>query len=400
MTMPAEDGAIVYLDFAATSAIRPPEVIEAVTSYLRDIGATPGRGGHRLAIAAGRVALGCTQELAALLGLPGDTARIAFTFNATHGINTAMAGVLEPGDAVVITVFDHNAVLRCAHRLSRERGVEVRLVGGGPDGTLDEAALVRALDGAKLLTINGASNVLGTTLDVARLCALAHEAGALTLVDTAQVAGDIPFDAAECGADIVAVTGHKALLGPQGTGALWAREGIEVRPLLAGGTGGDSMARDMPVAWPDHIQAGTVNAPGIAGLAAGLAWIRHRGIQRIQEDGAAIKERLWHGLRSIPGIRVLSPLALDGAPLVTFTADRVDPARLASRLDREYGVLGRPGLHCAPETHRLIGTDGTGAFRLSAGWTTTPEQVDHAIAAVDAIAGRRSFAGVSTGDQR
>jgi selenocysteine lyase/cysteine desulfurase len=390
---------ITYLDWAATAAIRPPEVVDAVAGYLRDIGATPGRGGHRLAIAAGRVALDCTQSLASLLGIPGDTGRIAFTFNATHGINTAMAGVLDAGDIVVVTVFDHNAVLRCAHRLSIERGVEVRMVPGAPDGSLDDVALERALDGAKLFTVNGASNVLGTRLDIARLCALARAAGALTLVDTAQVAGEIPFDAAACGADMVAVTGHKALLGPQGTGALWVRPGINVRPLLVGGTGGDSMLRDMPVSWPDHIQAGTLNAPGIAGLGAGLAWIRRRTVERIHADAAALKQRLRDGLASIGGVRVLSPPSPDGAPIVTITASTVDPATLATRLDRDHGVLARPGLHCAPETHRLLGTAGTGALRLSVGWATTTDDVDRAVLAVDAVAGGRTLA-VSGGVHR
>jgi cysteine desulfurase family protein len=385
-----------YLDWAATSAIRPPEVIAAVTSYLTDIGATPGRGGHRLAIEAGRIAFQCTQSLAALLNIPGDTARIAFTFNATHGINTAMAGVLDEGDAVVVTAFDHNSVLRCAHRLARERGIEVRLVPGSPDGSLDQDALVRALDGAKLLTINGASNVLGTRLDIAALCTLARQAGALTLVDSAQVAGEIPFDVEACGADMVVITGHKALLGPQGTGALWAREGVDVRPLLVGGTGGDSMLRDMPAAWPDHIQAGTVNAPGIAGLGAGLAWIRHRTVARIHADAAALKERLWDGLDSLDGVRVRSPRASDGAPLVTITADEVDPATLAKRLDQDYGILVRPGLHCAPETHRLLGTDGTGAVRLSVGWASTADDVDRALIAVDTIVGRKVVAVAGT----
>jgi cysteine desulfurase/selenocysteine lyase len=376
---------VIYLDWAATSAIRPPLVADAVAGYLRDIGATPGRGGHRLAIEAGRVTLECAQSLASLLGIPGDTGRIAFTFNATHGLNTAMSGVLSSGDAVVVTAFDHNAVLRCAHKLSRERGVEVRLVPGAPDGSIDEAALLRALDGARLLTINGASNVLGTRLDIGRLCSLAREAGVLTLIDTAQVAGELPLDIAASGADMAAITGHKALLGPQGTGALWAREGVEVDPLLVGGTGGDSMQREMPAAWPDHIQAGTVNAPGIAGLRAALGWLSDRTVQRVHEDGAALKTRLWDGLDTIEGVRLHSPRAPDGAPLVTITT-------LAKRLDREHGVLGRPGLHCAPETHRLLGTAATGAFRLSVGWTTTTEDVDRALRAVDSVAGTRSVA--------
>jgi cysteine desulfurase family protein len=380
-----------YLDWAATSAIRPREVIDAVTHYLEHVGASPGRGGHRLAIEADRVALACRQSLARLLGLPGDSGRIAFMFNATHAINTALAGVLKSGDVLVVTAFDHNAVLRCAWKLGRERGVRVRMVAGSPDGQLDEAALDRALVGARMLSINGASNVLGTALDVARLAAMARNAGALTLVDTAQVAGELPFDAAAAGVDLVAITGHKALLGPQGIGALWVRESIDVEPLLVGGTGGNSMLRDMPPPYPDHLQAGTLNAPGIAGLGAGVRWVLDRGVERIQREAAALKLRLWDGLCRAPGVRMLSPRNAD-VPIVTITADGVDAGMLAGRLDREHGVLVRSGLHCAPETHRLLGTDTTGALRFSVGWATTPQEVDRAIGALHMLLDRRIHA--------
>jgi len=390
-------GPVTYLDWAATSAIRPATVTRAVIDYLDDVGASPGRGGHRLAIAADRVAFQCRQVLARLLGLHGDTGRIAFMFNATHALNTAMTGVLRRADAVVVTAFDHNAVLRCAHRLERERGVELRMVRGFPDGTLDEPALERALDGARLLCINGASNVLGTTLDVVRLCSLAHQAGALALVDSAQVAGELPFNAHECGADLVAITGHKALLGPQGTGALWAREGIDVEPLLVGGTGGDSMLPDMPPAWPDHLQAGTLNAPGIAGLAAGAHWIMERTVSRIASDAAAIKVALHDALSRVPRVRVISPIAPGGAPIVTIVADDIDPATFAGRLDREFGVLVRPGLHCAPLTHRVTGTETTGAIRFSIGWASTSRDAERAVEAVERIVGARTRTGTGTG---
>ncbi len=375
----------VYLDFAATAAIRPPAVVRAIATYLEEIGATPGRGGHRLAIQAERVALEARQAVARLLDMPGDPGRIAFTLNATHALNTALHGVLAPGDIVVVTVFDHNAVLRCVHRLAIERGVVVRIVPGDVSGAVDQDALVRALDGARLLSINGASNVLGSTLPVADLCALARDAGALSLVDTAQIAGDVPFSAAGTGADLVAVTGHKALLGPQGIGALWVREGVEVAPLLTGGTGGNSLLRDMPAALPDRLEAGTMNAPGIAGLAAGIRWIQEHGLERLRAHARGLKQRLWRGLGTIPGVQVRSPEAPDGAPIVTITAQAIDPSTLAGRLDREFGVLARPGLHCAPEAHTVLGTRDTGALRFSVGWATTEEDVDRAIDAVAAV---------------
>lgn len=205
---------VVYLDFAATSALRPAPVVRAVTDYLNGIGTTPGRGGHRLAVDAGRTALRCRQRVARLLGIPGDAGRIAFMFNATHALNTALHGVLRSGDRLVVTTFDHNSVLRPAHRLA-QLGVDVRLVDTDAEGNIDASDLERALDGARLLSINAASNVLGSMLDVAALARAAHAAGALALVDTAQVAGHRPFDVSSVAADIVAFTGHKGLVGPQ-----------------------------------------------------------------------------------------------------------------------------------------------------------------------------------------
>lgn len=380
----SERGDIAYLDFAATSALRPDVVVRAVSEYMTAIGATPGRGGHRLAVAAGRVALRCRQLLARLLGVPGDPGRIAFMFNATHAANTALHGVLRRGDVLVVTSFDHNAVLRPAHRLATRAGVHVRMVPGTAEGELEAGALERALDGATLLSINAGSNVLGTALDVPRLAALARAAGARVLVDVAQTAGHLPVDIGSWDVDLVAITGHKALLGPQGIGALWIRDGIEIEPLLTGGTGGNSLDREMPVHLPDHLEAGTQNAPGMAGLAAGVAWLLEQGVDTLHARAAALARRLAGELASVRGLRVRSPLA-PALPIVTVTADAVDPATLAARLDRAHGVLARPGLHCAPEVHRVLGTADTGAVRFSLGWCSTDEHVDRAIAAVHEV---------------
>jgi selenocysteine lyase/cysteine desulfurase len=265
-------------------------------------------------------------------------------------------------------------------------------VPGDIDGALDMDALARALEGARLLVINAGSNVLGTTLDAAGMTRMAHEAGVLVLVDTAQTAGHLPFDATAVGADLIAFTGHKAMLGPQGTGGLWVRAGVDVAPLLSGGTGGSSLDREMPAAWPDHLEAGTTNAPGIAGLGAAVDWVLRETVESLQRHTAALKSRLWDGLSSIGGLRVLSPRAPAGAPIVTVIAHNIDPATLASRLDREHGILTRPGLHCAPDVHRLLGTDGTGAVRFSLGWSSTEEDVDHAVESADALTRATSVA--------
>jgi selenocysteine lyase/cysteine desulfurase len=375
---------LTYLDFAATSALRPPAVARAVAAYIDSVGASPGRSAHRLAVAAGRIALECRQSLARVLGLPGDAARIAFMFNATHAINTALHGVLEDGDAVVTTAFDHNAVVRCAQRLAEERNVRVRLVPGRLDGSLDEAAWTAALAGARVVVLNAVSNVLGTSLDLPRLATQAHEAGALVLVDAAQAAGHVPLAFGEH-ADLVAFSGHKGLLGPQGIGALWARAGIDVRPLLVGGTGGDSMDPRMPGAWPDHLEAGTQNGPGIAGLHAGLQWLDAHGIGTLHRRLRALTQSLHDELSAISAVRVLSPAPAASGSMVTFEAHDLDAARLASRLDREFGVLVRAGLHCAPGVHRMLGTERTGAVRMSLGWSTTEDDVASAVRAVRAI---------------
>lgn len=382
----------VYLDHAATSAVRPAAVVRAVAEYLEEIGATPGRGGHRLAIAADRIAFRCRQGIARLLDIPGDSGRIAFMHNATHALNTALWGVLRPGDRVVVTVYDHNSVLRPAEALARERNVSVVTVPGDENGVLDDVALAAALDGAKLLVINGASNVLGTVPDIAGLTARAHAAGALVLLDAAQLAGHAPFSVARSRVDMLALTGHKGLLGPQGTGALWVHSSVDAEPLLSGGTGGDSLLPQMPAALPDRLEAGTLNGPGIAGLGAGLDLLIHEEVGRVHERLAALKATLRAGLLALDGVHVHSPAAPAGVPIVTITTDTIDPATMALRLDREHGVLARAGLHCAPGVHRLLGTAHTGALRFSLGLSNTEADISHALRAVAAVLGRERAA--------
>ncbi len=387
---------VTYLDYAATSAIRPPVVADAISGWLKTNGATPGRGGHRLAIEAGRSALRCRRLLAELLHIPGDPGRIAFQLNATHALNSALFGVLKQGDVVVSTPYEHNAVVRPLHVLRSVRGVEVREVPAARDGTLELDVARELLKDARLLVVTAASNVLGTASPLGPLCAAAHEAGAAVLVDAAQAAGSLPLDVAGLGIDLLALTGHKALLGPQGIGALWVRPGLEIEPLLTGGTGGDSLDLSMPAALPDRLEAGTLNAPGIVGLLAALEWLRAEGIATIHAREMTLKQRLHDALRSIDGVRVLTPPAPDGVPIVTFLADAVDPATLAARLDREYGVLSRPGLHCAPGAHRLLGTARTGALRLSLGWASTERDVERAVAAVRGIVAAAGVAADAT----
>lgn len=375
-----------YLDYAATSAIRPRSVGDAVARFLHECGGTPGRGGHARALEAGRVALRARRAAQALLGVPGDPGRIAFTCNATTALNTALLGLLGDGDVLVVSQYDHNSVLRPAAYLAARRGVEVRMLPGTPDGDIDYQGAEELLEGATLLSVNSASNVLGNRLPLAELAVRAHAAGALVLLDASQGAGHIPLRCAEEGADLVAFTGHKGMLGPQGTGGLWVRAGLDVEPLVRGGAGGDSRLPSMPEAMPDRLEAGTVNAPGLAGLEAGIAEVMSRGVAALHAEETRLKARLREGLASARGVRVLSPPAPDGVGIVTFQIVGLDPGEVARRLETEHGVQGRSGLHCAPECHRLLGSEETGAVRLSLGWASTDQDVDAAVEGVAALA--------------
>jgi cysteine desulfurase / selenocysteine lyase len=367
-----------YLDFAATSALRPPEVAEAVRAYLSEVGATPGRAGHNRALRAGRIVLRCRRALAAMLAFEGDPARIVFQLNATHALNTALFGLMSPGDVVVRTAYDHNSVRRPVAAL-RERGIEERVVSGRPDGgvDLDEvAALLRQAGGTpRLLTLPHVSNVTGVALPVRKITDLAHEAGALVLLDAAQSAGHLPLDVEALGVDLLAFTGHKGLLGPQGVGGLWVREGVDVSPLLFGGTGSDSADAAMPAAYPDHLEAGSQNGPGIAGLLAGVEWLVENGVAEVHSREMALKAELLALLEPLDGIEIRSPAAPDGGAIVLITSPRVGPAEMARRLESEHGIETRAGFHCSPGAHAALGTLETGALRISPGWATSRHEI-------------------------
>jgi cysteine desulfurase family protein len=380
-----DDGA-VYLDYAATSAVRPEPVVAAVADYLRGIGATPGRAGHRRAVEAGRIVFRCRRALAALFNAPGDPGRLTFHLNATHALNVAILGLVRPGDRVVRTAYDHNAVRRPVRALAG-RGVHETVLAGQSDGSVDLDEAERALQDARLLVIPHATNVLGTALPVAELAERAHAAGALVLVDAAQSAGHLPIDVQAMGIDLLAFTGHKGLLGPQGTGGLWVRDGVDLPPVFLGGTGGDSDAPDMPALFPDRLEAGSQNGPGIAGLLAGVEWLAERGIAAVHAREVELKLRMWDALDLIRGVTLRSPPAEDGVGIVTMNLAGVDAADLARRLDRDFAILVRAGLHCSPEQHAAIGTGAVGAVRFSVGWATTDDEVDRAAAAVARIAG-------------
>lgn len=379
------DSPTIYLDFAATAAVRPDVVANAVADYLRTTGATPGRSGHGRALDAGRVALRCRMALARLFSIPDDPGRIAFQFNATHALNTALYGTLGPGTALLRTNFDHNAVRRPAADLAR-RGVDERILTLDAEGRYDPGELTDLLDAAgtppTVVTLPHASNVTGTVLPVREVAERAHEVGALVLLDAAQTAGHYPVDVEALGVDLLAFTGHKGLLGPHGIGGLWVREGVDVEPLLRGGTGGDSLPLDMPAAYPDHLEAGSQNGPAIAGLLAGIQWIEAQGPASLRKREVQLRHKLATDLSRVSGVKLLSPMDMEGVGIVAMTLQGWGVDELASVLDRRFGIQTRGGLHCAPGAHEALGTLRSGALRFSIGWSTTETELDRVVGAI------------------
>lgn len=371
---------MIYLDNAATSFPKPPEVLAAMRDAIERIGANPGRGGHRMALEAGRAVTRCRETLADFIGA-GEPERIVFTKNCTEAINTAVLGLLRPGDRVVTTDIEHNALWRPLCRLARE-GVEVVAVRSEDDGRVDPEAFRAALrGGARLAALTHASNVLGAVNDVAAIARSAHEAGALVLVDAAQTLGEIPLRVEEMGLDLLAAPGHKGLLGPQGTGFLYVGPGVPaLDPRTMGGTGSRSEDPEQPDFLPDRLESGTLNLPGIAGLEAGVRFLAQAG-GALQAHAERMTQALCKGLLAMPGVRVLGPETGPRAHLVSFTLGSEDPEQVAAALDR-MGIACRAGLHCAPQAYRRAGTLESGAVRLSPGPFTTEGEVEAALAAL------------------
>jgi len=380
---------MIYLDNAATSWPKPPAVGQAMTGFLETSAGNPGRSGHRLSLAAGRAVYEVREALAEFFGL-ADPLRLVFTANATEAINLVVRGLLRPGDHVVTSSIEHNAVMRPLRALERE-GVQLTVVPCAPDGALNPADVEAALrPDTRLVILNHASNVTGTILPVAEVGAIVRRHKVLLLVDAAQTAGVLPIDVAAMNIGLLAFTGHKGLLGPTGTGGLLLGERMEVDdllPLVRGGTGSRSEHEEQPDFLPDKYESGTPNAVGLAGLSAGLAYVQERGLDAIRAHEMALTRHLIAGLRAIPGVALYGP----GDPArqvaaVSFTLAGWRVSDVSFRLDEDFGVLCRPGLHCAPAAHRTIGTFPEGTVRLAPGPFTTPEEIEAALEAVGRLA--------------
>ncbi len=380
---------MLYLDNASTSYPKPAQVIEAVLHFLAEVGASPGRSGHRLSVQAGRIVYDAREALAQLLNID-DPLRIVFGHNVTEVLNLALKGLLRPGDHVITSSMEHNSVMRPLRTLERH-GVRVTVVPCSSQGLLDpvEVEMAIATD-TRLVVLNHASNVVGTLLPVREVGRIAHKHDLLLLVDAAQTAGCWPIDVQADAIDLLAFTGHKGLLGPTGTGGLYIGPRVSVddfEPLTQGGTGSQSEFEQQPPFLPDKYESGTANAMGLAGLGAGVRFVLETGVDEIRRHEMELTGQLLDGLSQISSVVVYGPQdAAVQTAVVSFNIGGMEPSEVGLQLDEEYEILCRPGLHCAPSAHKTIGTFATGTVRLSPGLYTTHDDIAKALRAVEHVA--------------
>jgi cysteine desulfurase family protein len=379
-----ESPGVIYFDHAATSWPKPPGVVEAMVSAMDSAGGNPDRGSHALALAAGRTIAHARSEVARLLGV-SDARDLVFTSGCTEALNLVLKGSLKRGDRVVIVSAEHNAVVRPLYTLVT-RGVKVARVPVDAEGHVDIEDVERAVAAAptRMVICQHASNVTGAIQAIADLADVAHEHGAVMVVDGAQAAGHLPVDCASLGVDAYAVAGHKGLLGPQGIGALYLAPDFQPTESLQGG-GGSSIEVTQPADRPDRYEAGTPNTPGIAGLGAGATLLLAEG-QALMARERELTRRLHEGLLEIPGLRVLGPAPdVPRVPVLSVAHERTSSDEIAYVLDKRYGIAVRAGLHCSPWTHAAVGTLESGAVRFSLGWGLEDGAVDSALEAMHEI---------------
>ncbi len=365
----------IYLDNAATSFPKPENVYQAVIDAMREVGASPGRGGHRRSLEAGRIMFMARETVSGLFSIP-DSSRIIFTHNATGALNLALHGILTAGDHVVTTSMEHNSLLRPLHAL-QNTGVEVTIVEAGSDGLVSPDDVKSAIrSNTRMIAVGHVSNVCGAIQPIRQLSAVCHDAGALFLLDAAQSAGYMEIDVMSSGIDLLAAPGHKGLLGPPGTGLLYVAPHVELKPIVEGGTGTSSTSLEQPLMMPDGYEAGTHNLPGIAGLKAGIEFIIERGIDTIMQHERSLITEATKMLSTINGIKFYGPVdpAKRGAVL-SFNVVGIDASMLAAELDHDFDIAVRAGLHCAPLAHRTIGSMPGGTLRMSPGWSSTLEEI-------------------------
>ena len=381
---------LIYLDNAASSWPKPDATWQAMEHFMRSVGANPGRSGHRLSIEAGRIIIEAREALAELFGID-DPLRICFTRNATESLNLAIYGILQAGDHCITTSMEHNSVMRPLRALEK-KGVELSVVPCSTQGELNPQDIEKAIQkNTRLIVTTRASNIVGTLMPISEVGETARAHGIPYCIDAAQTAGAYPIDVEAMNIDLLAFTGHKSLYGPQGTGGLYIREELEeeIEPLMRGGTGSRSESQEQPDFMPDKYESGTPNTVGIAGLGAGARFCLEQGVAQIRAKEEGLIRMLIEGLQAIPGVIVHGcGDATKQVAICSFTISDLAPSEVTMSLDEEYGIMSRPGLHCAPISHQTIGTSPEGTIRLSAGYFTTEKDITLAIDAVRKIAAR------------
>ena len=376
---------MIYFDNAATTLQKPDCVVKAVTEAMCALG-NSGRGAHNSALSASRMIYETRQALIRLFG-GENPERIAFTANSTQALNTAIKGVLHPGDHVITTALEHNSVLRPLFEME-DRGVELTVLPADKLGNICYADFEKEIrPNTKVIVTTHGSNLTGNLLDIGRIGAIARKHGLLYIVDASQTAGVFPIDVQKMHIDILCFTGHKGLLGPQGTGGLYVREGVEIRPLLSGGSGVQTYLSSHPTQMPTALEAGTLNGHGIAGLRAAVQYIQETGLNTIRAKEQALMMAFYEAVREIPGVTVYGDFrSSNRCAIVSLNIRDYDSGEVSDALSSEYGIATRPGAHCAPLMHKALGTVDQGAVRFSFSHFNTLEEIKIAVSALRELA--------------
>lgn len=376
---------MIYLDNAATTLHKPQQVIDAVVHAMQSMG-NCARGTHEEALDAARTVYDARVRLASLFGCP-RVDHVAFTANSTEALNIAINGLIGPGDHVISTDLEHNSVLRPLYRLEAEHGAELSFVPADKLGNVDYADFERLMKpNTRAVVCTNASNLTGTVLDIERIAKTAHSHGALVIVDASQTAGCWPIDMKKMGIDVLCFTGHKGLMGPQGTGGICVKEGIEIRPFKVGGSGVQSYSRTHPSEYPTRLEAGTLNGHGIAGLGAAAKFISETGVENIHAKERSLMLRFYEGVKNIEGVTVYGDFTKDKTAIVALNIRDYESGEVSYELSQGYGIATRPGAHCAPRMHKALGTAEVGAVRFSFSFYNTEEEIDEAVRAVAELA--------------
>lgn len=375
---------MIYLDNAATSYQKPEAVYQAVQEAMHHMG-NSGRGAHGASLDASRQ-IYSARELLAELFHAGDPSRVAFTANSTESLNMAVFGLFGPGDHVITTMLEHNSVLRPLYLLE-EAGLELTILPVDQNGCICYEDIEKAIrPNTKGIICTHASNLTGNMVDIGRIGRFCRKKGLLFVVDASQTAGVFDINMEEMGIDVLCFTGHKGLLGPQGTGGICVRQGVAVRPLIVGGSGVHSYSKSHPEDMPTALEAGTLNGHGIAGLYAALRYIQETGMEQIKERELSLMRQFYDGVRTIPGVTIYGDFTGQRAPIVSLNIRDYDSGEVADELAYHYEIYTRAGAHCAPLMHRALGTESTGAVRFSMSHFNTEAEIDEAVRAVHEIA--------------